>query len=204
MQEYDEAMKRRHEHALTHAAAEAAKSAALWGGLGSAATQLATGNRSLPNILLRGLGGAAVAAPVAGGAELLGGAILGTPPGPEEQAGYARRGALGGALGGGLLGGGLGYLLGSGRLRALGQLAPVAKAYETAKEMLPLDNMITDRVKQWASKGGHHSGLKAAGLLGLAGAGFGGATGLDEGMSVDTMHGLDHAQTEEERRHDHR
>lgn len=190
MREYHDAMKRRHENELTDTAKEAAKSAAIWGGLGSAATQLITGNRSLPNILLRGLGGAAVAAPVAGGATLLGGSILGAPR-DDEPAGYSRRGAVGGAVGGSLLGGGLGYLLGSGRLRGLAKLKPVASALEHAKDMLPIDNLVTDQLKKWALKGGHPNGLKGAALLGAGGGLFGGMTGLDEGMGIDTMHAFD-------------
>lgn len=195
---YDEMKRRRQRDELTDAARDAAKSAGLWGGLGLAASELRSGNRSIPNIVLRGLGGAALAAPVAAGATLLGGKILGTPH-PSESSGYARRGALGGALGAGLLGGGLGLALGSGKLGALARLPGAAKAGELAHEVLPLDNLVTDQLKKWARTPGPAASMKMAALLGGGGAALGGVQGLDEGMALDTMRGLDASRYDDER-----
>ena len=186
---YEEELRKRRRDQESSAVGEAARSAGLWGGLGGAAYQLVNGNRSIPSVLLRGLGSAAIAAPAAAGATAIGNALLGSPK-SDDPAAYTTRGALGGGLGGALLGSGVGYLLGSGRLRGLAHLPFAEKAAESVKKVLPIDNLITDRLRSWASMGSHANGLKSAGLLGGALGGFGAMTGSSEGMGVDAIRNL--------------
>jgi hypothetical protein len=181
--------KKKREHAFRHAG----ETAALWGGLAGATGQLINGNRSVPSILLRGLGTAAVTGPAVAEGEALGHAVLGDPK-DNDPTGYSVRGAVGGGLGGAALGGGVGYLLGSGRLRGLASLPYAGKIAQTAKEFLPLDNIITDRLRKWAAKPSHTNGLKAAALLGLGGGATAGLHGFYEGMDLDFLNNLKHQQ----------
>lgn len=145
---------------------------------------------------MRGLGTAAVSAPAAAGATALGDAILGDND-SEDPAGFTKRGGLGGALGGGLLGAGAGYLLGSGRLRGLAHIPGAGKIASIAEKALPLDNIIADKLRKWATEGGHGMGMKAAGLLGIGGAIGGGHLGASEGMDIDALHNLSRGDEED-------
>lgn len=193
MEAYYDAMKEQQRKDAVDSAKEAAKSAAIWGGLGGAANQLIYGNRSIPSILLRGLGTAAAAAPMAAGAVSLGHSLLGAPD-PEDPVAYSARGALGGALGGGLLGGGLGYLMGGGRLRGLAKIPHAEKIASAAKAALPLDNLIVDHLKRLMMSPSKETAAKAAMMLGLTGAIGGGVEGLMQGSDVDEMHNIERAR----------
>lgn len=146
-------------------------------GLG-ALQKVLEGVKSARGIAGGALAGGALMGGLAGGANYLGNAILGTP---EDESGspYTTRGAVGGGLGGGLAGAGLGALSASDKVRALaGKTGLAAK--------IP-DNLIVDAFKA-ASKGGGRAGLIKAALLGGGlGALAGGYTGADEGMSLDVM-----------------
>lgn len=189
MQAYYDTMRDEEEKSAMQAAKDAAKSAALWGTIGGISTQLLGGNRSIPSILLRGLGMGAASAPIAAGATALGQEALGQPN-PEDPTGYTKRGALGGAVGGGLMGAGLGYLLGGGRLRGLAKMPMMQKAGRYAEKVLPIDNLITDYLKHYASSPSPEMAKKAATLLGLTGTAVGGLKGLYAGEEADELKNL--------------
>lgn len=59
-----------------------------------------------------------------------------------------------------------------------------------ANANLPLDNLLVDRLKSWASSPGMASAKKSAALLGGIGGSLGGASGFDEGMQLDYLKNL--------------
>jgi len=166
--------------------------AATSGGIGSAlmtgGSALLGGQRDIKTLLRRaavgGLGGAALA----GGATYLGSKLLGSPE-ENDPGAYTRRGGIGGAVGGGLVGGGLGYLMGTGKLQKLGALLGKSELGailgHAAKEELPLDNLVMDKLKAWA--GTKHGGLKAGALLGAGTGAVAGSMGASEGMEQDFL-----------------
>jgi len=162
---------------------EAAKSGAIFGGIGGVTSGLIGGERSLRSIGMRGLGGAAGLAATAAGGGALGTAILGAPDQDEKNA-YAKRGGLGGAIAGTAAGAGLGYILGAGKLKpwttAAGRLAREFEA--------PIDNLIGDQVKKGIQRQSLAGGLATGAGLGALGGVAGGYMGMNEGMGVDFLH----------------
>ncbi len=181
---YDAMKKKEHDDAL-QSAEKTALSAGEWGSAYGALDSMLYGQRSVPKILLRGLGAGAASAGIGGGAAYLGDKLLG-PANPDDPAAYAKEGAVGGALGGGALGGLGGYLAGSGKLSGLKHMPGAGMMGKAAEAALPLDNLMVDWVKKKMRGPSHGSGLALAAGLGLLGAGLGGIHGLSAGMDRDS------------------
>lgn len=182
---YDREKRKEREHALEDAG-KAASSAALWGGgFGAVDDLLWGGQRSLPRLAKNALGHAALWGGIGGGASYLGDKLLG-PANPADPSAHTKEGAVGGAVGGGIGGAGLGYLLGSGKLAGLEHIPGARRAGRAAKELLPLDNVITDWVKNKMKHPSAANGRSLALGLGAAGLGLGALHGLSAGMDRDT------------------
>lgn len=125
---------------------------------------------SLKTALRTAAGGAAVGGSVVGGGSLLGSGILGDPDN-KEGAAFTKRAAVGGAIVGGTLGaaGGL-----------VARRVPVVRKQvgKLAREWRPA---------QWIKKSGP---VKAAAIGGVAGGGYGLASGADEGQQVDSIRNI--------------
>lgn len=164
----------------TKAAIRTGLTGALSGAVLGGASKFLGGAKSIPEILkAAGLGGG-IGAGMAGGSQLLGSALLG-PAGDDEQNPAMKRGAVGGLVGGTLLGGTLAALASRGKLGGLGKVGA------TISEELPLDNMLTRKILDWAKNPSFGKTAAAAGI----GAALGGIPaaylGGDEGLTYDTI-----------------
>jgi len=183
MKAYYDNMRKKQQDDATSSVLEAAKSGALFGGVGGLTSGILSGQRSLRAIGMRGLGAAAALGATAAGGTALGNTIFGAPEEGEKNP-YAKRAGWGTGIAGGVAGAGLGYLLGSGKLRGVTSLAgKTARHFEA-----PLDNIVTDRIKSVMAKPSTGAGLILGGSLGALGAGLGAAKGIDEGIGIDYLH----------------
>lgn len=185
MQALYDAMKKHERDDALESAKKTAISSGEWGSAYGALDSLLYGQRSVPQILLRGLGTGLMAGGIGAGSSLVGDALLG-PANPNDPSAYTKEGAVGGTLGGGLLGAGTGYLLGSGKLAGLAHLPGAASIGKAANSALPLDNLVVDWIKKKMRHPSSSSGLAVAAGLGLLGAGIGGMHGTEAGMDRDT------------------
>lgn len=191
MQAYYDMMKERERDDALESAKKAALAAGEWGTVyGSLASLLSGSTRTVPGVLLRGVGAGAAAAGLGGSATYVGRSLLGEPHPGDPTAG-TRQGALGGSLIGGGAGAGLGYLLGAGKLNPLANLHVSGQVAKLGNKFLPLDNLIVDRLKEQMAKPSHHGGLRTALALGALGAVVGGLHGAETGMDQDFMRNLD-------------
>lgn len=181
---YD-AMKKKERDSVLESAKKTAISAGEWGSAYGALDALLYGQRSVPKILLRGLGTGLAGAGIGGASSLIGDELLG-PANPDDPSAHTKEGAVGGTLGGAALGGTGGYMLGSGKLSGLSHLPGAESLGKAAHAALPLDNLIVDWIKKKMKHPSHGSGLALAGGLGLLGAAVGGLHGAEAGMDRDT------------------
>ena len=186
MQALYDAMKQHQRDDALESAKKTAISSGEWGTAYGALDSLLYGQRSVPKILLRGLGTGLAAGGIGGASSLLGDKLLG-PANSDDPSAYTKEGAVGGTLGGGLLGAGTGYLLGAGKLSGLAHLPGAASLGKAANAALPLDNLVVDWIKKKMLHPSSSSGLAVAAGLGLLGAGIGGMHGTEAGMDRDTM-----------------
>jgi len=182
MEAYYENMRRKHHENMLSSLAKMGLSAGTTGGIVGGATSLLGGARSLGGIAKGALGGAALAAPLAVGATGLGNLLMGAPDEGDSSA-YARRAGLGGLIGGGLAGAAIGGLVGR---RGIGAISKLPYA-ERVSEKLPLDNVIVDKIKQWAANPSAISSAKSAALLGSVLGGGAGFYAGDEGTQLDFL-----------------
>ncbi len=193
---YERAMRKKRHDDITDAVNESAANGAVTGGLYGAAGKMLAGGRTAGSLLKAGALGAATYAPIAAGTTALGSKIMGAPE-EDDPTAFTTRGGIGGLVGGGLVGAGLGALLGSGRLRGLAKLPFAAKAASLAEHELPLDNIIVDKLKKWASHPGGASSGKSAALLAAILGGGSGAVGASEGMQLDFARNLARHQSDD-------
>lgn len=188
---YAEAMQERRAKDKARAAAlESAKTGGLTGALVGGVGSLLGGAPSIGRILSSAAKGGLLGGASGYGSQVLGDAIMGEPDDNEPGA-YASRGLVGGAVGGGVAGAALGGLLGTGKLKWLSKVGPIAKAME---EPGALNNLATRKIREWMQKGGSYAAPRAAASLGLVGGLVGGEHGSGEGMQVDYLNALNDDQ----------
>jgi hypothetical protein len=159
-------------------------SGAVTGGIGS----ILTGGKSLGSILKAAAAGGLAGGAIGGGSQMVGNTIMGSPE-PGDAGAYGTRGAVGGALAGGLGGVALGALLGQGKLKALAHFGPIQRAL-AEKGGGPLNNIATDKIKQWMASQGPKATPRIAAALGISGAAIGGWKGGEEGIDLDYIKSL--------------
>lgn len=176
--------KEREREAVMDATKTGGISGAVTGGIGS----VLTGGKSIGSILRAATAGGLAGGAIGGGSQMVGNSIMGSPE-PGDAGAYGTRGAIGGAVAGGLGGIALGALLGQGRLKALSHFGPIKRAL--AKEGGgALNNIATDKIRQWMQAQGTKATPRIAAALGFAGAGIGGWKGGEEGIDLDYIKSL--------------
>ncbi len=182
MNSIEELIAARQKEKEREAAFETAKTGGLAGAVLGGAGSIIGGAKSLPKVLMSALAGGGAGAALGGGSQLVGNALMGSPD-DDDPGAYGTRGGIGGAVAGGLGGATLGGLLGAGKLKWLSKVGPIARGLE---EEGPLNNIVSDKIRQWMARG-KGAAPKTAATLGLAGALLGGEHGAGEGMQVDYL-----------------
>lgn len=184
---YKELMREKmREREVEDATKDAALAGSAYGAIGGGLGSILSGQRSIPRVIANSLLGAAGSAALSGGA-IYGGSKLMGPPTDEEDSGFTTRGALGGGLGGLLTGAGIGGLLGAGKLKFLAK--PASKI--VGEEAGLFNNLITDKLKEWARSPSRGNATKAAALLGGGAGAAGSYWGSGEGMTLDALRGYE-------------
>jgi hypothetical protein len=182
--QYYDAIKKKERDSAIDSAKKTAFTSGIWGGALGGMDAMLYGQRSVPKILLRGLGTGLMAGGIGGGASLLGDELLG-PANPNDPSAHTKESALGGALGGAGIGAGAGYLMGTGKLSGLAHLPRAGAIGKAAHAALPLDNLVVDWIKKKMRHPSSNSGLALAAGLGLLGGTLGGVHGAEAGMDRD-------------------